>query len=471
MKSVKKIIIFSSFLMLLSSCAGPQKLSQQAIFEQYPGIATLKQLLDKGKEDELMLFAPATYQEAVETYEQAIESGKSRSAETPAIAQKGQKELSRAQSIAAQSKDILEEVVIAREKAKKANADQVKKAAFGEAEDELLTLTRLIEANRISKAREGRADLIRQYSALELSAVKETTAAKARGAILVAKKQNIDRLAPKTLKLAEEELALATSTLEADLDNKEKADRHAEKALWHAQRATEIADIITNFRQSDYSSEDIVLWYQQQVAKIVEPLEKNVIFNQNNKLVVNSLNAQIHNLIQENHHLAASLQASKDASLSAQQQTEAVKRRNQALVAKFNFVSKLFSADEADVYQQGNNVLIRAHGFSFPTGRSEIMSNNFGLLNKITEAINQFPGSKVVISGHTDNQGGDAANFSLSQARAQKVAKFLSEVGKLNTKNLSWVGYGKTRPVASNETSSGRAANRRVEILIVNERQ
>ncbi|HBA33829.1 MAG TPA: hypothetical protein DCZ12_06835, partial [Gammaproteobacteria bacterium] len=79
--------------------------------------------------------------------------------------------------------------------------------------------------------------------------------------------------------------------------------------------------------------------------------------------------------------------------------------------------------------------------------------------------------SKVVISGHTDNQGSDAANFSLSQARAQKVAKFLSEVGKLNTKNLSWVGYGETRPVASNETSSGRAANRRVEILIVNERQ
>ena len=121
MKSVKKIIIFSLFLVLLSSCAGPQKLSQQAIFEQYPGIATLKQSLDKGKEDELMIFAPVTYQSAVETYEQAIESGKNRSAETPAIAQRGQKELSRAQSIAAQSRDILEEVVIAREKAKKVN--------------------------------------------------------------------------------------------------------------------------------------------------------------------------------------------------------------------------------------------------------------------------------------------------------------------------------------------------------------
>ncbi|UCE76753.1 MAG: OmpA family protein, partial [Gammaproteobacteria bacterium] len=68
----------------------------------------------------------------------------------------------------------------------------------------------------------------------------------------------------------------------------------------------------------------------------------------------------------------------------------------------------------------------------------------------------------------TDSTGSAEVNKTLSQQRAGHVAKFLAEVGGISASRIMATGYGKERPVASNETPEGRAANRRVEILIRN---
>jgi OmpA-OmpF porin, OOP family len=73
----------------------------------------------------------------------------------------------------------------------------------------------------------------------------------------------------------------------------------------------------------------------------------------------------------------------------------------------------------------------------------------------------------VVVEGHTDSQGQDAANQQLSQARAQAVVAFLTQSGVSATR-LSAVGRGEAEPVASNESAEGRANNRRVELTIQN---
>ena len=73
------------------------------------------------------------------------------------------------------------------------------------------------------------------------------------------------------------------------------------------------------------------------------------------------------------------------------------------------------------------------------------------------------------MSGHTDSRGSDALNQRLSSERAEKVARFLVDVGDLSKQRVTSRGYGETRPLASNETQEGRTANRRVEILIINE--
>jgi outer membrane protein OmpA-like peptidoglycan-associated protein len=90
-------------------------------------------------------------------------------------------------------------------------------------------------------------------------------------------------------------------------------------------------------------------------------------------------------------------------------------------------------------------------------------------MNKIIRAIELFPKARIEVSGHTDSTGADNINKSLSKARADKVGKFLSEVGEIASSRITTTGYGETRPVASNKTAAGRAENRRVEIKIINE--
>jgi len=159
-----------------------------------------------------------------------------------------------------------------------------------------------------------------------------------------------------------------------------------------------------------------------------------------------------------------------EAELSAESaQRVLMERKEREVRERFDRVQALFTPEEANVYLQRGNVLIAAQGFWFPPGQSEIEAVNFGLLNKIVHAIGEFPGSHVQVMGHTDATGDDELNRTLSRLRADKVARFLVDVGHVEPQRVMAEGYGEDRPVASNDTVEGRAANRRVEILIVNE--
>lgn len=217
------------------------------------------------------------------------------------------------------------------------------------------------------------------------------------------------------------------------------------------------------------TDEQIVLWHQQQLAKAVNPVVANPDFGQPNRELVRSLADELTQLADTQAQYAAQLTAKEKELESLRASSDSAREQQTRNEARFKAVQKLFSSDEAEVYRQGSNVLVRAYGFDFPSGQSEIQSENFPLLNKIIRAINQFPDSHIEVSGHTDNRGSDALNGRLSTDRAEKVARFLVEVGNLPRQRVTSRGYGETRPLASNETQEGRTANRRVEILIVNE--
>ncbi|MBW7859149.1 MAG: OmpA family protein [Leptonema sp. (in: Bacteria)] len=89
-------------------------------------------------------------------------------------------------------------------------------------------------------------------------------------------------------------------------------------------------------------------------------------------------------------------------------------------------------------------------------------------LNKVKDILAQHSNREIRIQGHTDNTGGKNYNIDLSTRRAKSVLDYLANQG-LNTDNMSYKGYGETKPVAPNITEEGRAKNRRVEILIVTE--
>ena len=100
----------------------------------------------------------------------------------------------------------------------------------------------------------------------------------------------------------------------------------------------------------------------------------------------------------------------------------------------------------------------------FETGGAALSAEAMATLDKAVALINRYESPVVEVGGHTDDQGDDAANLSLSAARAQSVALYLAEAG-VDPGRVSAVGYGETEPIADNSSADGRLQNRRVELV------
>ena len=105
----------------------------------------------------------------------------------------------------------------------------------------------------------------------------------------------------------------------------------------------------------------------------------------------------------------------------------------------------------------------------FEFGKADIQERSFSLVDEIAEIVLENPQlKKIRIEGHTDDVGSDVANLRLSQARADSVVRAISDRG-VKSNRLDAVGFGEMRPIDANETDDGRAANRRVEFIIVDQ--
>lgn len=134
---------------------------------------------------------------------------------------------------------------------------------------------------------------------------------------------------------------------------------------------------------------------------------------------------------------------------------------------RFRQIESLFGTEEAQIFTQGQNVLIRPRGLVFPSGSAQIEAQYFALLRKVQDAIRVMPDSAVLVEGHTDSFGGDETNLSLSKERAEAVRQYLlANMQEFGAGDIESVGYGESRPVANNETVEGRAKNRRIDLVI-----
>jgi outer membrane protein OmpA-like peptidoglycan-associated protein len=104
-------------------------------------------------------------------------------------------------------------------------------------------------------------------------------------------------------------------------------------------------------------------------------------------------------------------------------------------------------------------------GLLYSTGSSTLNADSRYNIEKLARILNRYNDTNVVIEGHTDTIGSESSNQILSERRAESVSTLLKTYG-VSGSRLSAVGYGQTRPVATNETESGRRLNRRVEVLI-----
>lgn len=103
---------------------------------------------------------------------------------------------------------------------------------------------------------------------------------------------------------------------------------------------------------------------------------------------------------------------------------------------------------------------------AFDTASSEIKPGFYGTMDKIAKVVNTYNKTALTIVGHTDAQGSDAYNQTLSEKRAESVAGYFRTRGVADAR-LDAQGHGKREPIASNDTESGRAQNRRVELYVM----
>jgi outer membrane protein OmpA-like peptidoglycan-associated protein len=110
-------------------------------------------------------------------------------------------------------------------------------------------------------------------------------------------------------------------------------------------------------------------------------------------------------------------------------------------------------------------VVSQTGAIQFKTASSTIEPGSEAILNSVADIANRCGTIKFSVSGHTDNVGDLHDNLRLSQERAQAVSTYLQSKG-VSAKRISTRGFGGERPVKSNETEAGRAANRRIEFAL-----
>lgn len=201
------------------------------------------------------------------------------------------------------------------------------------------------------------------------------------------------------------------------------------------------------------------------------PEQRALAMEQRNKALqeADQLNAQAieANMAKEDALLAKdNALATQGAALGVVAGQNALLRRREMADKAVKDAEDMFDESEADVYRQGDNLVIRLKKVNFPSGRSELPSESMPVLTKVKSVMEKLTPAEVKVEGHTDSVGAARLNQKLSEDRAASVAKYFESDSAFESTDFETAGYGYSKPLTSNKTATGRATNRRVDIVI-----
>jgi outer membrane protein OmpA-like peptidoglycan-associated protein len=166
-------------------------------------------------------------------------------------------------------------------------------------------------------------------------------------------------------------------------------------------------------------------------------------------------------LKQENDAKMAAAQTDLDRAAREKSQAEAEKTELRAqLLLQFNAI--LQTRDTA------RGLIVNMSDVLFDTAKFSLRPEALIKLAKVAGIVSGHPGLRLDVEGHTDNVGGDSYNQQLSEQRGVSVRDYLTQQG-MQQGSVTTKGFGKTQPIAPNDTAAGRQQNRRVELVISGE--
>ncbi len=129
----------------------------------------------------------------------------------------------------------------------------------------------------------------------------------------------------------------------------------------------------------------------------------------------------------------------------------------------YYIIDDVFVGEKMTDIPTERNIVLKNLEFEYAS--NVIRTTSYGELDSLVDYLKYKLDLNVQISGHTDNKGTDGYNDTLSYDRAKAVADYFVNKG-INTKRLTYGGYGRSMPIADNNTTAGRQRNRRVEFML-----
>ena len=357
---------------------------------------------------------------------------------------------------------MLAEVIAARRKALDAGAGNTSR--FREIDKDLKDATQDASNGNIKTIEKERAELQNRYANVEGDAIVFKVIGADQTRFNELKKEKADASAPTTFERTESKLA--------DAERSIRADRYNPQTLAAADTITtaEVArldKINTDAKRLKSEPAAVELYEKDQVAIVQKQStdsQARTMATQNSQL-----QNQLSTVQTDQSETAAKLSATQgtlsatEGALSAAQDTAAKKL---ALEQKFSDAKKAFTANEADVFKDGENLLIRLKGLSFEKGKGALPASSQALLKKLGSVVAEFGTPRVRIEGHTDSTGSVETNARLSEERAGIVKSYLVSEKIARDEDIVAQGLGEVGPVATNKTAAGRAQNRRVDVIV-----
>jgi outer membrane protein OmpA-like peptidoglycan-associated protein len=318
--------------------------------------------------------------------------------------------------------------------------------------DKAADLTSL-SSEKISKLQE-------RYVTLERKATVLTQLGTSQAKFNGAKKDGAAKKAPQTFKKAELSLNNAESVISANVRSPEGYRAAVGTAITDTRLLSEV--MLTIQQNGKNLSEGAALKMvsqNKQINALNTDLSTSQAESAASKSAMNEKNQAL------NQELTDKAQELTDKSQEMTEQSKVLDSAN-ATVANQKAMEAAraqFSPDEAEAYQQGENLLIRLKKVNFASGRSDLPGASLEVLAKVSSVAKSMNASEIKVEGHTDSIGSESQNKVISEQRASAVASYFKSNG---FNEVTSEGYGFQKPIATNKSKEGRAQNRRVDIII-----
>ncbi len=456
-----KLFFIVGVCLMFTACASkPEKrFAYEPTANASDELRNLKNEMNRAETEQIAFFAPTSYEQATKSWSKAEELQQKGAANGKVLDELGtaRSYFEQARHVADRSLQSLPEVAEAREKALIAGAARFHRPELVKTDKELMGVTKGFEKKSPEVSMKERTQLQSQYSNLELRSIKTTRLGDAYANVDGAIKMGAARYAPRTLASTQQRIRSAEMTINSDRHNDALVSAAQDEALKESQKLVKVTEISKKSGQTGN-----------------EPLALD-IYNRDEQ--INMLTNRMSSTESQLTAAQRSAAEAQQSATAAQSALDAQRNADAIILA----VQNQFSPKEAEVFRQGNNLIVRLKSLNFASGRSEVPAAAYATLNKVKTAIEQTNAKKIVVEGHTDATGTAAANKKISQQRAESVAKYLednlsqgSATGSSTTDAsgapaIEAQGYGPDHPLANNKTKAGRAQNRRVDIVIMTE--